>query len=68
MGAMPDSGPQPGTPKGNPNPPEARTTCTLAGGESQVLHLNCPFKPETILPDPDVKVLQLRRNVASAKF
>lgn len=47
---------------------ELRAACTLASGESKVLHLTSSFKPELLVPDPDVKVMQLRRNVASAKF
>jgi hypothetical protein len=45
---------------------EARTTVTLAAGESQAVSLRCDFEPERIVVDPDCLVLQLRREQARA--
>ncbi|MSR47339.1 MAG: hypothetical protein EXS13_09790 [Planctomycetes bacterium] len=46
---------------------DARTTVTLGPGESQAITLRCPFDPERLLVDPDLMVLQLRREKATAK-
>ena len=51
--------------KPNPDYQDARATCTLGKGERQILTVHCPFKPDRILPDPDMKVLMLRRKQAT---
>jgi len=55
-------------PASTPNPAyhDARTTVTLGAGESRTVTLHCDFKPERIVVDPDVRVLQLRRKLAVA--
>jgi hypothetical protein len=50
----------------NPAYHDARTTITLRGGESRTVTLHCDFKPERVVVDPDVRVLQLRRKLAVA--
>ena len=47
---------------------EARTGATLGPGQSQDLIITCPFEPESIIVDPDAKVLQLQRIAAQVKF
>ena len=47
---------------------EARTTVTLGKGESRRVTISCPFEPESIVVDPDAKVLQLQRKNAVATF
>src|SRR5262249_37870119 len=47
---------------------DARTTVTLHAGESAALTIRCPFEPERLLVDPDLHVLQLRREQATAKL
>ena len=47
---------------------EARTTITLGKGQSREISLECPFKPDRVLVDPDAKVLQLQRKNAVAKL
>ena len=39
---------------------------TLAAGESKSLTIHCPFAPEKVVVDPDVRVLQLQRKQAVA--
>jgi aminopeptidase N len=48
---------------GEPNPDyrDARATVTLAPGEEKILVIHCDFEPDRVLPDPDVRVLQLNR-------
>ena len=41
-------------------------TITLAAGESKTVTLHCTFRPDKVVVDPDVKVLQLRRKQAIA--
>jgi len=55
-------------PASAPNPAykDARATITLAGGEARTVTLHCNFKPERVVVDPDVRVLQLRRKLAVA--
>ena len=55
-------------PASAPNPAykDARATITLAGGEARTVTLHCDFKPERVVVDPDVRVLQLRRKLAVA--
>ena len=61
---------KPATPEGsakpNPSYKDARATVTLAAGESRTVTLRCGFKPEHVVVDPDVRVLQLRRKLAQA--
>jgi len=45
---------------------EARGTVPLAAGEARTLTLHCDFKPERVVVDPDVRILQLRRKLATA--
>ena len=40
----------------------------LGKGQSQELTITCPFEPESIIVDPDAKVLQLQRRSADIKF
>jgi ABC-type transport system involved in multi-copper enzyme maturation permease subunit len=47
---------------------EARATVTLGKGESKETTITCPFEPETLVVDPDAKVLQLQRKSAAASF
>jgi hypothetical protein len=47
---------------------EARSTVTLAAGESKRVTIRCGFAPEKIVVDPDVRVLQLRRKQAVASL
>jgi aminopeptidase N len=47
---------------------DARTTVTLHAGESANVTIRCPFEPVRLLVDPDLRVLQLRREQAAAKF
>jgi ABC-2 type transport system permease protein len=44
-----------------------RTTITLDGKQKQRVAIRTTFKPEKIVVDPDVKVLQLRRQSAEGK-
>ncbi|MFL6263643.1 MAG: ABC transporter permease [Thermoanaerobaculia bacterium] len=43
---------------------EVRTTLLLGAGQSQVVHIRCPFEPQRIVVDPDVNVMQLQRRAA----
>ncbi len=43
---------------------EARVSVALGAGESRVVLIEAPFEPQRIVVDPDVEVLQLRRNAA----
>ena len=47
---------------------EARTTVTLGAGEERVVTIRSDFEPERIVVDPDVRVLQLRREQAVHEF
>jgi len=51
---------------GQPNPDyrDARATVTLGPGEEAAATVVCRFRPDRVLPDPDVRVLQLNRNRA----
>jgi ABC-2 type transport system permease protein len=55
---------------GKPEPAyrEARTTIVLGAGEERQVSLRCPFEPDTVLVDPDARVLQLRRKAAAVKL
>ncbi|HYU35834.1 MAG TPA: M1 family aminopeptidase [Thermoanaerobaculia bacterium] len=48
---------------------EARTPPVVLGaGEAKEVRIACPFEPERVLVDPDVRVLQLRRKNAVVKL
>ena len=47
---------------------DARTSVTLGKGEAKDVVIHCDFKPEKVVVDPDVLVLQLRRKAAVAKL
>ena len=47
---------------------DARATVTLGAGESKTVTILCPFDPERLVVDPDVQVLQIRRNGAQMTF
>ena len=40
----------------------------LGAGEEKTVEIACPFNPEKIVVDPDVRVLQLRRKAAIARL
>jgi ABC-type transport system involved in multi-copper enzyme maturation permease subunit len=52
----------------NPDYKDARGTVTLGAGESRSLTIYCPFDPEKVVVDPDVRVLQLKRKHAFANL
>jgi hypothetical protein len=54
--------------KPKPDYRDARATFTLGAGESKTVTILCPFEPEKLVVDPDVQVLQLRRNAAQMTF
>ena len=56
------SGEREGKPK--PGYKDARRTVFLGAGEERVVEIPCSFRPERVVVDPDVQVLQLRRNAA----
>lgn len=58
------------TDKGKPRPGynDARRTVVLGAGEERTVEIDCFFRPERIVVDPDVKVLQLRRKAAVARL
>lgn len=45
---------------------EARRSVVLGAGEEKTVEIPCSFRPERLVVDPDVKVLQLRRKAAVA--
>ncbi len=47
---------------------DTRARVTLGAGESRSLTLRCAFKPEKVVVDPDVRVLQLNRKLAEARL
>jgi hypothetical protein len=55
---------QPSTPTDH----EARVRAILGKGQSRELTITCPFEPESIIVDPDARVLQLQRKSAFVKF
>lgn len=46
---------------------ESRLTVVLGPGEEKDIVFNCNFKPERLVVDPDVKILQLQRNGATMR-
>jgi len=51
-----------------PDYKDTRDTITLAAGESKTISLHCEFKPEHVVVDPDVRILQLKRKQAVASL
>jgi hypothetical protein len=47
---------------------DARVTLVLAAGEQKLARIRCPFEPETVVADPDAKVMQLQRQAAAARL
>ncbi len=43
-------------------------TLTLGSKDTQSVTIRTPFKPEKVVVDPNVRVLQLRRQSAEAKL
>ncbi len=54
--------------KPKPSYRDTRTTVTLGAGESKTITILCHFDPERLVVDPDVQVLQIRRNGAVAQL
>jgi hypothetical protein len=52
----------------DPDYKDARDTITLAAGESKTVSIHCDFKPEELVVDPDVRILQLKRKQAMARL
>jgi hypothetical protein len=52
----------------SPDYRESRAALVLAAGASAPFSLECEFEPEVVLPDPDARVLQLRRKQALHRF
>ncbi len=47
---------------------EARAQLVLGAGEAAPFRIECDFEPALVLPDPDARVLQLRRKYAVHRF
>jgi hypothetical protein len=47
---------------------DARTTVELGARETREFTIRCDFEPDSVVVDPDVKVLQLQRKAAVTKF
>ena len=62
-----DPSPYPNRPRPNPDYKDARVTITLGPGEEKEVAIPCDFKPERVVVDPDVNVLQLNRTLAFAE-
>jgi aminopeptidase N len=54
--------------KANSDYQEARTTQTLSASESRECEIKCRFEADSIVVDPDAKVLQFHRKNASTRF
>lgn len=52
----------------DPSYQDARGTVTLDTGESETLTIHCPFEPDQVVVDPDVRILQLNRKQATASL
>lgn len=52
----------------SPDYRSASQTVLLAAGESTTVQIECDFKPDRVIPDPDGKVLQLERDKAIVRF
>lgn len=62
----PDGGDVTGRWEQDPAYREARETIILGAGESRTVTIRCGFEPERVVVDPDVRVLQLKRKLATA--
>jgi ABC-type transport system involved in multi-copper enzyme maturation permease subunit len=47
---------------------ESRASVELGGGETKEVRIRCPFKPDSVLVDPDALILQLGRKLAIVRF
>jgi ABC-2 type transport system permease protein len=47
---------------------DARVTVDLEPGKVETIQIHCPFEPDRIVIDPDVMVLQMRRQLAQHHF
>lgn len=47
---------------------DARAIVVLGAGEERQVRIRCPFEPESVVVDPDVKVMQLERNAAAVRL
>ena len=47
---------------------DARQVLALGPGQEKAVVIECPFEPDRVLVDPDVRVLQLKRNKAARRF
>src|SRR5262249_19605500 len=47
---------------------DARTWVVLAAGDHRPIVIRCPFEPQRLVVDPDVKVLMLERQKADVKL
>lgn len=47
---------------------DRRETVVLGAGETREVTIRCPFQPDRVLVDPDVRVLQLLRKLALHRF
>jgi hypothetical protein len=52
----------------NPDYRDSRTEARIGSGESAQFAIDCPFKPDRVLVDPDALVLQLQRKQAVHPF
>jgi len=52
----------------DPDYKDTRNTVILGAGESKTISIHCDFKPEQVVVDPDVRVLQLKRKQAVASL
>ena len=52
-------------PAAEPGYEDARAALTLGAGEERSVRIECTFKPEKFVVDPDVHVLQLERKKAT---
>jgi aminopeptidase N len=64
----PEKGKSDSTYTSDPNYRDTRDTITLAAGESKTVSIHCDFKPEHVVVDPDVRILQLKRKQAVANL
>ncbi len=51
-----------------PDYKDARRQLALAAGEEKEAVISCAFEPDRVLVDPDIRVLQLKRNKAVRRF
>jgi ABC-type transport system involved in multi-copper enzyme maturation permease subunit len=55
-------------PRFEPGYRDSRATVVLGAGEERQVRIRCPFEPESVVVDPDVKVMQLERNAAAVRL